>query len=151
MTRKQRQKSLLHFDWWLNFYALFSSDRAMRNPLILGAIKNFCRNKGHGFIAPTEGGDDIFVHISEWVRLTVSNCIIENVSSSVSASKANIFHRQATKCRIECVRFLQSMKNIKQFTFKSQISHRMSIQSGRLMETRLQRHHRRFCHLSKIN
>lgn len=40
-------------------------DRAMRNPLIHGTVKNFCRNKGHGFITPKEGGEDIFVHISD--------------------------------------------------------------------------------------
>lgn len=42
-----------------------TSDRAMRNPIEEGKVKSFCRSKGHGFIAPTTGGDDIFVHISD--------------------------------------------------------------------------------------
>ena len=37
----------------------------MRNPLSHGTVKLFCRNKGHGFVTPNDGGDDIFVHISE--------------------------------------------------------------------------------------
>ncbi|XP_049299598.1 cold shock domain-containing protein CG9705 [Anopheles funestus] len=42
-----------------------TSDRAMRNPIEEGKVKSFSRSKGHGFIAPTAGGDDIFVHISD--------------------------------------------------------------------------------------
>uniref|UniRef100_A0A182WII6 CSD domain-containing protein n=1 Tax=Anopheles minimus TaxID=112268 RepID=A0A182WII6_9DIPT len=41
------------------------SDRAMRNPIEEGKVKSFSRSKGHGFIAPNAGGDDIFVHISD--------------------------------------------------------------------------------------
>lgn len=33
-----------------------------------GLIKIFCRSKGHGFITPHNGGDDIFVHISEYAN-----------------------------------------------------------------------------------
>lgn len=42
-----------------------TSDRAMRNPIEEGKVKSFSRSKGHGFISPTAGGDDIFVHISD--------------------------------------------------------------------------------------
>lgn len=42
-----------------------TSDRAMRNPIEEGKVKSFSRSKGHGFISPTSGGDDIFVHISD--------------------------------------------------------------------------------------
>lgn len=42
------------------------SARALENPVEKGLIKIFCRSKGHGFITPHNGGDDIFVHISEY-------------------------------------------------------------------------------------
>ncbi|XP_035784239.1 cold shock domain-containing protein CG9705-like [Anopheles albimanus] len=42
-----------------------TSDRAMRNPIEEGKVKSFSRSKGHGFIEPSAGGDDIFVHISD--------------------------------------------------------------------------------------
>lgn len=42
-----------------------TSDRAMRNPIEEGKVKSFSRSKGHGFISPLSGADDIFVHISD--------------------------------------------------------------------------------------
>ncbi|XP_023995357.1 cold shock domain-containing protein C2-like [Salvelinus sp. IW2-2015] len=39
--------------------------RATSGPAFKGVCKSFCRSQGHGFIRPTNGGDDIFVHISD--------------------------------------------------------------------------------------
>ncbi|PZC85735.1 cold shock domain-containing protein CG9705 [Helicoverpa armigera] len=42
-----------------------TSERALGNPIESGKIKSFCRAKGHGFVTPERGGEDIFLHISD--------------------------------------------------------------------------------------
>lgn len=42
-----------------------TSERTLQLPELHGVIKSFCREKGHGFITPDSGGEDIFVHISD--------------------------------------------------------------------------------------
>lgn len=42
-----------------------TSNRALEYPESTGIVKVFCREKGHGFITPKDGSDDIFVHVSD--------------------------------------------------------------------------------------
>ncbi|KAK5856802.1 hypothetical protein PBY51_008372 [Eleginops maclovinus] len=39
--------------------------RALEGPTFTGVCKCFSRSKGHGFITPSDGSNDIFVHISD--------------------------------------------------------------------------------------
>ncbi|XP_031417086.1 cold shock domain-containing protein C2a [Clupea harengus] len=39
--------------------------RATSGPVFKGVCKSFSRSQGHGFLRPSHGGEDIFVHISD--------------------------------------------------------------------------------------
>lgn len=41
-------------------------------PMTIGTVKFFNPDKGYGFIAPEDGGDDAFVHISSLERSGMS-------------------------------------------------------------------------------
>lgn len=47
--------------------AIFRSERAKEGPTFKGKVREFCRQKGHGFIIPDHEKNPIFVHISEYV------------------------------------------------------------------------------------
>uniref|UniRef100_A0A8C2KNQ7 Cold shock domain containing C2, RNA binding a n=1 Tax=Cyprinus carpio TaxID=7962 RepID=A0A8C2KNQ7_CYPCA len=49
-----------------------ASVRAKSGPVFKGICKNFSRSQGHGFIRPSHGGEDIFVHISDVKNLKLS-------------------------------------------------------------------------------
>ncbi|CAG9862247.1 unnamed protein product [Phyllotreta striolata] len=40
-------------------------ERIVKSKNFYGLIKEFCREKGHGFIVPEDGTDDVFVHVSD--------------------------------------------------------------------------------------
>lgn len=83
-----------------------SSDRAMRNPVEEGIVKSFNRNRGHGFITPASGGEDIFVHISDVIgeyvplpgdEVSYRLCSIPPKYEKVQAVHVNIIHLTAEK------------------------------------------------------
>ncbi|KAF3699650.1 Calcium-regulated heat stable protein 1 Calcium-regulated heat-stable protein of 24 kDa [Channa argus] len=75
--------------------------RASEGPVFTGVCKYFSRSKGHGFITPSDGGSDIFVHISdiegEYVpvegdEMSYKICSIPPKYEKVQAVEATITH-----------------------------------------------------------
>jgi len=49
----------------LVMFSISRSERALKGETYTGRVKDFCRNKGHGFIIDDVNHDTVFVHISE--------------------------------------------------------------------------------------
>ncbi|CAL1588594.1 unnamed protein product [Knipowitschia caucasica] len=78
-----------------------ASARAAEGPMFRGVCKCFSRSKGHGFITPSDGGKDIFVHISdidgEYVpvegdEVSYKMCTIPPKNEKVQAVEVTITH-----------------------------------------------------------
>lgn len=41
------------------------SEKILAGPTYYGQMIEFCRQKGHGFVRPADGGEPLFVHISD--------------------------------------------------------------------------------------
>lgn len=69
--------------------------------MAVGTVKWFNAYKGYGFIAPKEGGSDVFVHVSAVERATLSN-LREGVKVSYQLTVGRNGKKQADNLRLGC-------------------------------------------------
>ncbi|KAF0025177.1 hypothetical protein F2P81_022058 [Scophthalmus maximus] len=102
--------------------------RAKSGQVLKGVCKNFSRSQGHGFIRPSHGGEDIFVHISdiegEYVpmegdEVTYKVCPIPPKNQKIQAVDVVITHlNPGTKhetwsgCRSSACEGVDELKNL---------------------------------------
>ena len=62
-----QNRNLLKFIYiFLYLFTYFDrTEAAAQTPMMTGVIKDFCKSKGHGYVTPSDGSVDLFVHISE--------------------------------------------------------------------------------------
>lgn len=71
ITKRNRTPSVYVFSMYffrnvlMIFLSITRSEKILKSKTLYGTIKQFCREKGHGFITPEDGSEDLFVHVSE--------------------------------------------------------------------------------------
>lgn len=82
------------------------SERIQAGPQFSGQISSFCREKGHGFVKPSDGSELLFVHISDvegdWVPkegddVVFKRCLVPPKNEKYAAVHVQIVHKVAGK------------------------------------------------------
>ena len=55
----------------LLLFCNYRSEKILAGPSFSGKVVTFCRQKGHGFVQPSDGSEALFMHISESVLFVI--------------------------------------------------------------------------------